>query len=84
MSAIRQSAPSEMPNADMLFRDQFIENVIDGSLRRELIQLVRRMPTVSLLDARAEVIRWERERMLGGAHGQCHFVPSMTGLQCGV
>lgn len=66
MSAIKQSAPSEMPNADVLLRDQF-ENVRDESLHRELKQLVRRQPTVSLLDARAEAIRWEREGTPGGA-----------------
>lgn len=84
MSAVKQSAPSEMLNADVLLRDQFIENVIDGSLRRELKQLVRRQPTVSLLEARAEAIRWEREGMPGSARGRSHSVPLMTGLQCGV
>lgn len=58
MSAVKQSAPSEIPNADVLLSDQFIENVIDGSLCRELKQLMRRQPTVSLLDVRAEAIRW--------------------------
>lgn len=82
MSAIKQSAPSEMPNADVLLRDQFIENVLDGSVRRELKQLVRRQPTVSLLDGRTEAIRWEREGTPGGARGRSHSVPSMTGLQC--
>ena len=84
MSAVKQSAPSEMPNADVLLRDQFIENVIDGSLRRELKQLTRRQPTVSLLDARAEAFRWEREGLPGGVRGRSHSVPSMLGLQCGV
>lgn len=84
MSAIKESAPSEMPNADVLLRDQFIENVLDGSLRRELKQLVRRQPTISLLDARGEAIRWEREGMPGGVRGRSHSVPSMTGFQCGV
>lgn len=84
MSAVKQSAPSEMLNADVLLRDQFIENVIDGSLRRELKQLVRRQPTVSLLDARAEAIRWEREGLPGGVRGRSHSVPSLMGLQCGV
>lgn len=84
MSAEKQSAPIEIPNADVLLRDQFIENVVDGSLRRELKQLVRRQPAISLLDARAEAIRWEREGMPGGARGCSHSVPSMTGLQCGV
>ena len=84
MSAVKQSAPSEMTNADVLLRDQFIENVTDGSLRRELKQLTRRQPTVSLRDARAEAIRWEREGVPGGGRGRSHSVPSMMGLQCGV
>ncbi len=84
MSAVKQSAPSEMPNADVLLRDQFVENVIDGSLRHELKQLVRRQPTVSLLDARAEAIRWEREGLPGGVRGRSHSVPLMMSLQCGV
>lgn len=84
VSAVKQSAPSEMPNADVLLRDQFIENVIDGSLRRELKQLVRRQPTVSLLEARAEAIRWEQEGLPGGVRGRSHSVPLMMGLQCGV
>lgn len=73
-----------MLNADELLHYEFIQNVIDGSLRRELKHIVRRQPTVSLLDARAEAIRWEREGMPGGARGRSHFVQSMTGLQCGV
>lgn len=84
MSAVKQNAPTDVPNADVLLRDQFIENVIDGSLRRELKQLVRRQPTVLLLDVRAEAIRWEREGMPGGARGRSHSVPSVTGLQCNV
>lgn len=69
LAAVKQSAPSEMPNADVLLRDQFIENVFDGSLPRELKQLTRRQPTVSLLDARTEAIRWEREGLPGGVRG---------------
>lgn len=84
MSAVKQRAPSEMLNADVLLRDQFIENVIDGSLRRELKQLTRRQPTISLLDVRAEAIRWEREGLPGGVRGRSHSVPSMMGLQYGV
>ncbi|XP_058482270.1 uncharacterized protein LOC131457315 [Solea solea] len=84
MSVVKQSAPSEMLNADVLLRDQFIENIIDGSLRRELKQLVRRQPSVSLLDARAEAIRWEREGVPGGVRGRSHSVPLLMGLQCGV
>lgn len=84
MASVKQCAQSEMPNADVLLRDQFVENVIDGSLRREIKQLVRRQPAVSLLEVRAEAIRWEREGLPGGVRCRSHSVPSVMGLQYGV
>lgn len=54
MASVRQHAPSDMLNAEVLLRDQFVENVMDGSLRRELKQFVRRQPAASLLEVRAE------------------------------
>lgn len=54
-----------MPNSEALVRDQFVEHVADSSLRRELKQLVRRLPS-SLLGVRSEALRWEREGMPGG------------------
>ena len=84
MASIKRQAPSEMPNAEVLMRDQFVEYVIDGSLRRELKQLVRGQPAVSLLEVRAEAIRWEREGLPGGARGRSHSVPLVLGLQYGV
>lgn len=84
MTSVRQRAPSDMLNADMLLRDQFVEHVIDGSLRRELKQLVRRQPAATLLEIRAEAIRWEREGLPGGVRGRSHSVPSVLGLQYGV
>lgn len=83
-SVKKQRAPSDMPNAEMLLHNQFIEYVIDGSLRRELKQLVRRQPAISLLEVRAEAIRWEREGSPRGARGRSHSVPSVMGLQYGV
>lgn len=79
MSAVKQSAPSEIPDADVLLRDQFIENLVDGFLRWELKQLVHRRPTISLRDARVEAIRWEQE----DATDHSRSVPLMTGLQSG-
>lgn len=84
MASVKQSAPSEMLNADILLRDQFVEHVIDGSLRRDLKQLVRRQPTATLLEVRSEAVRWEREGQPGGARGRSHSVPSVLGLQCAV
>nr|XP_046232119.1 uncharacterized protein LOC124052199 [Scatophagus argus]XP_046232120.1 uncharacterized protein LOC124052199 [Scatophagus argus] len=82
MTSVKQHAPGGIPNAEVLLRDQFVEHVLDGSLRRELKQLVRRQPTATLLDARSEAIRWEREGLPGGVRGRSHSVPSVFGAQC--
>lgn len=84
MARVRQRAPDGMPNADVLLRDQFIEHVLDCSLRRELKQLVRRQPTATLLELRSEAIRWEREGLPGGARGRSASLPPSYGLQYGV
>jgi len=82
MTSVKQRAPSGIPNAEVLLRDQFVEHVLDGSLRRELKQFVRRQPTATLLEARSEVIRWEREGLPVGVRGRRHSVPSVFGGQC--
>lgn len=84
MASVKARAPDGMVNADVLLRDQFVEHVLDGALRRELKQLVRRQPTITLLDVRGEAIRWEREGVPGGGRGRSHSVPSAFGLQYGV
>lgn len=84
MAQVKQRAPDGMPNADVLLRDQFIEHVLDSSLRRELKQLVRRRPTATLLELRSEAIRWEREGLPGGARGRSSSLPSAYGLLYGV
>lgn len=84
MEKVKQCALCPMPNAAALLRDQFVEHVLDGSLRRELKQLVRRQPDSTLLDVRAEAIRWEREGLPGGSRGRSHSVPSVFGVQYGV
>ena len=66
MDKVKKCAPDGLVNAEVLLRDQFAEHVLDGSLRRELKQLIRRQATVTLLELRAEAIRWEREGMPGG------------------
>lgn len=83
MASVKQRAPSDMPNAEVLLRDQFVEHVTDGALRRELKQFVRRQPTATLLEVRAEAIQWEREGLPGGARGRSYSVPSVLGFQCG-
>ncbi|TWW67306.1 Retrovirus-related Pol polyprotein from transposon opus [Takifugu flavidus] len=83
MAPVRECAPYGMANAEDLLRDQFVEHVQDGALRRELMQYVRRQPTATLLDVRSEAIRWEREGLPGGSRGQSQSVPSAFGLQYG-
>ena len=84
MARVKQCAPDGMPNSDVLLRDQFVEHVLDSSLRRELKQLVRRQPTGTLLELRGEAIRWEREGLPGGDRGRSSSLPSAYGLQYGV
>lgn len=84
MAQVQQRAPDGMLNADVLLRDQFIEHVLDSSLRRELKQFVRRQPNATLLELRGEAIRWEREGLPGGSRGRSFSLPSAYGLQYGV
>lgn len=44
---------------------------------------MRRSTTCTLLDVRAEAIRWEWEGMPGGVWGRSYSVPSVCGLQSG-
>ncbi|XP_060719718.1 retrovirus-related Pol polyprotein from transposon 412 [Tachysurus vachellii] len=84
LEKVKQQAPHAIPNAEVLLRDQFVEHVLDISLRRELKQLVRRQPTSTLLEVRSEAIRWEREGMPGGARGRSQSVPLAYGIQYAV
>lgn len=84
MATVKQRAPGEMLNADVLLRDQFVEHVCDGALRRELKQFVRRQPTATMLEVRGEALRWEREGLPGGVRGRSHSVPSVFGVQYSV
>lgn len=84
MEKVKRCAPADMPNAETLLRDQFVEHILNSSLRRELKQLVRRQPESNLLEVRAEAIRWEQEGLPGGARGRSQSVPSVYGVQYGV
>lgn len=84
MARVERQAFHGIPNTDVLLRDQFIEHALDGSLHRELKQLVRRQPTITLLELRGEAIRWEREGLPGGTRGHSVSLPTAYGLQCGV
>ncbi|XP_023815430.1 uncharacterized protein LOC110015877 [Oryzias latipes] len=84
MASVKGAAPSGVPNAEILLRDQFVEQVFDCALRRELKQFVRRQPTATLLEVRGEAMQWEREGLPGGVRSRSYSVPSVPGFQCGV
>ena len=84
MDRVKHRAPDGLVNAEVLLRNQFSEHVIDGALWRELKQLIRRQPTMTMLELRAEAIRWEHEGMPGGARGRSQSVPSIHGVQYAV
>ncbi len=84
LEQVKQKSPYAMSNFQVLLRDQFIEHVNDSALRRELKQLVRGQPTLTLLDVRGEALRWEREGMPGSSRGCSHSLPSAYGIQYGV
>lgn len=84
MGKVKRAAEGSVLNAEVMLRDQFIEHVYDGSLRRELKQMVRRQPTSTLLDVRSAAIRWEREGTPGAARERSHSLPSAYGIQYGV
>ncbi|KAL2098387.1 hypothetical protein ACEWY4_007594 [Coilia grayii] len=84
MDKVKTCAPDGLVNAEVLLRDQFSEHVFDGGLRRELKQLIRSKPTITLLELRAEAIRWEREGMPVGTRGRSYSVPSIHGVQYAV
>lgn len=81
MAQVKQHAPDGMPSSEVLLRDQFVEHVMDSSLRRELKQLVRGQPTATLLELRSEAIRWEREGLPGGVRGRSFSLLSAHGFQ---
>lgn len=84
MDKVKARAPGNMSNSETLLRDQFIEHVLDGALRRMLKQHVRQNPTVTLLAVREEAMRWEREGLPASVRGRSNSVPSAYGLQYAV
>ncbi|KAI7799663.1 hypothetical protein IRJ41_008650 [Triplophysa rosa] len=84
LEQVKQKSPYAIPNCQVLLRDQFVEHVCDSALRRELKQLIRCQPTLTLLEVRSEALRWEREGMPGSSRGRSHSLPSVCGIQYGV
>lgn len=81
MEKIEHCAPNGMPNAATLLRDQFVEHVCDSDLRRELKRVVRQHPGYSLLEIRAEAIRWEREGRPDDPRGRSYSLSALSALQ---
>ncbi|KAK7921991.1 hypothetical protein WMY93_008893 [Mugilogobius chulae] len=84
MEKVKSRAPNDIPNSEELLRDQFVEHVLDGALRRELKQYVRQNAEATLRDVRGEAIRWEREGLPAGVRGRSNSVPSAFGIQYAV
>lgn len=75
MEAIKRRNPTGILNSDALVRDQLIEHVRDGLLRRELKRSVRLNPEVSFLSIRSEAIRWAED-------GERACVPRARAYSC--
>ncbi|KAK0151707.1 hypothetical protein N1851_006992 [Merluccius polli] len=61
LEAVKRRDPACLANPEAVLRDQFVENVRDGMLKRELRRQVRLHPTLTFLDVRSEAIRWVEE-----------------------
>lgn len=72
MDFVLDSAPDAVPNPQTVLRDQFVEHVKDGMLRRHLKDVVRRDPTISLIDIREEAIKWS-DSIDGEPHCQLSY-----------
>lgn len=81
MERVKQATPDGVPNAHVLLRDQFTEHVTDSGLRRDLKRYIRNHPTATLLQVRAEALRWEREGLSVVQRERSFSLPSINGLQ---
>ncbi|KAK0144109.1 hypothetical protein N1851_017537 [Merluccius polli] len=61
LEAVKRRDPACLANPEAVLRDQFVENVQDGRLKRELRRQVRLHPTLTFLDVRSEAIHWVEE-----------------------
>ena len=61
-----RKTPGGVHNSDRLLRDQFIENVLDDTLRRELKKQVATAPEISFVSLRNVTIKWGEEAKTGG------------------
>lgn len=56
-------SPHDEEPSDITMRDQFIDNVKDPLLRKELRKLVRIHPRVTFLDVREEALKWSEDEV---------------------
>lgn len=61
LEAVKRRDSACFANPDVVLRDQFVENVKDSMLKRELRRQVRLHPAFTFLDVRSEAIRWVEE-----------------------
>lgn len=77
MDKVKRCAPEGIINADVLLRDQFVEYVGEGALRRALKQFIRNKPTATLIEVRKEAIRWEQEGSVEPPRPRSFSLPSV-------
>ncbi len=61
VNSIQKQSPNAVANESMAIRDQFIEDIRDASLRRDLRKLVRDKPESRLIEVRDEALMWSLE-----------------------
>ena len=66
MDIVTRKTPGGVPNSDRLLRDQFLENVLDETLRRELKKQVATTPEISFVSLRSVAIKWGEEERTAG------------------
>ena len=77
MEKIERCSQNGIPNSAS---DQFVEHVCASDLRRKLKGVVRQHPGSSLLEIRAEALRWEREGRPDEHRGRSHSLPALCAM----
>lgn len=76
-----------VPDKDKLLRDQFLENLRDSTLRREVRRWVRNHPEKTFNEIREEVLQWrsddESANLRAGSREMATVVDDPTQLTCG-
>ncbi|XP_055358544.1 uncharacterized protein LOC114842043 [Betta splendens] len=69
LSSVLKRCPNSLANERVALRDQFVEGLIDSSLRRDLRRYVRAHPDSSLIEVREEAYLWASEDLTAGTKG---------------